>query len=356
MTKAIESAHLAVRFIDDLPAFESLQAQWGALDALPGCRPFQQFGWVAAWVRSIGISGGWRLNVATLWRDDRLVAVLPLGIRRFKGVRLLEWLGARVSDYCDGIVDPGVDATEALLTLWQAVARRGGFDVARLSHVRDDARMDAVLATLEAWTETREDAGGVNIAWSGGEEWLQNQTRGMRDRVKYNSRRMIKAGYDVQVCDSPVGCAAVVDILVAQKRPWLAARGLSSMVTEASGVDFLQAVVAHSLSRGELHLSIVRNENHIAACDLAFVRDGVIYSYIASFDPEYAKYSFGRVLTDRLLMWACDSGMRRFDLLLGAYDYKTEYNCTLEPVRTRVIARGLIGAAAVAYYRRKSRQ
>jgi CelD/BcsL family acetyltransferase involved in cellulose biosynthesis len=85
---------------------------------------------------------------------------------------------------------------------------------------------------------------------------------------------------------------------------------------------------------------------------LAFVRNGIIYSYIASFDGEFAKYSFGRVLTDRLLMWACDSGLRRLDLLLGAYDYKTEYNCTLEPVRTLVLARGLIGRAAVAIYRR----
>jgi CelD/BcsL family acetyltransferase involved in cellulose biosynthesis len=134
----------------------------------------------------------------------------------------------------------------------------------------------------------------------------------------------------------------------------LAARGLASMITETDGVDFLQAAVAHCAGRGELHLSTVQNEHHVAACDLAFVHDGVIYSYIASFDPEFAKYSFGRVLTDRLLMWACDSGMRRFDLLLGAYDYKTEYNCTLEPVRTRVIARGLIGSAAVAFYRRKA--
>jgi hypothetical protein len=54
-------------------------------------------------------------------------------------------------------------ATAALLTLVAGRGpHRGGFDVARLSHVRDDARMDAVLATLEAWTETREDAGGVN--------------------------------------------------------------------------------------------------------------------------------------------------------------------------------------------------
>jgi len=126
------------------------------------------------------------------------------------------------------------------------------------------------------------------------------------------------------------------------------------MINEPGGVEFLQAAVAGSARRGELHLSTVQRADHIAACDLAFVRNGIIYSYIASFDPEYAKYSFGRVLTDSLLMWACDSGFRRLDLLLGAYDYKTEYNCTLEPVRTLVFSRGLLGRAALSLYRRKS--
>ena len=124
------------------------------------------------------------------------------------------------------------------------------------------------------------------------------------------------------------------------------------MISEAPGVEFLKRAVAESARRGELHLSVVHNDECIAACDLAFVRSGVIYSYIASFDPEYGKYSFGRLLTDRLLMWACDSGQKRFDLLLGAYDYKSEYHCTLEPVRTLVIPRSLLGRAAVAVYRR----
>jgi CelD/BcsL family acetyltransferase involved in cellulose biosynthesis len=99
---------------------------------------------------------------------------------------------------------------------------------------------------------------------------------------------------------------------------------------------------------------VVKRGDHTAACDLAFVREGVIYSYIASFDPEFAKFSFGRVLTDCLLMWACDCGFKRLDLLLGAYDYKTEYNCTLEPVRTLVFSRGLLGRAALALYRRRA--
>ena len=343
---------LAVRIVENRTDFEGLAPAWGALDALPGVHPFQQFGWVAAWVRTLGAEAGSRLQIATMWRDDELVAALPLRIRRYKGIRILEWIGAGVSDYCDALVHPSLDTRAALLTLWQAVNRRGGFDVARLSHVREDAHMFGVLEDLGPWTETREDAGGVPITWGNGEEWLRQQAAGMRDRVKYNSRRMAKAGFEVSVCEPAESCAHIIDILVAQKRPWLAARGLSSMINKPTGVEFLHAIAAASAARGELHLSTVQKQGRIAACDLAFVRNGIIYSYIASFDAEFAKYSFGRVLTDRLLMWACDSGLRRLDLLLGAYDYKTEYNCTLEPVRTLVLARGLLGRAAVAIYRR----
>jgi CelD/BcsL family acetyltransferase involved in cellulose biosynthesis len=343
---------LAVRIVESRSDFDRLEAAWGALDALPGVHPFQQFGWVAAWVRTLGAEARCRLQIATMWRDDQLLAALPLCVRRYKGVRLLEWIGAGVSDYCDALIHPSLDARTALLTLWQAVNGRGGFDVARLSHVREDAQMFGVLQNLRPWTETREDAGGVPIVWGSGEEWLRQQSAGMRDRVKYNARRMAKAGFEVSVCEPPQSCAPVIDILVAQKRPWLAARGLPSMINEPAGVDFLHSIAAASAARGELHLSTVQKQGRIAACDLAFVRNGIIYSYIASFDAEFAKYSFGRILTDRLLMWACDSGLRRLDLLLGAYDYKTEYNCTLEPVRTLVLARGLIGRAAVAIYRR----
>jgi CelD/BcsL family acetyltransferase involved in cellulose biosynthesis len=342
-----------IRIVEDSVEFASLEAPWRNLDAHPAVRPFQQFTWAAAWVHTFGAAGGWRLKVATLWQDGRLVAVLPLCIRRYKGLRVLEWIAARVTDYCGAIVDPDVDELWALRTLWEAVVRSGGFDWARLSHVRTDTKLFRLLDSLYPWTETLEDAGGIPIVWASGTEWLQRQTPGMRDRVKYNSRRMLKAGFTVRHCNTPVSHERIVDTLVAQKRPWLAARGLSSFIDEPGGVEFLQRAVAASAARGELHLSTVENDERIAACDLAFVRNGIIYSYIASFDPEFHKYSFGRVLTDSLLMWACDNGMRRLDLLLGAHDYKTKYNCTLEPVRTLVVPRDLIGRAALAVYRRK---
>jgi len=352
---------LSVKIIEDAAAFAGLETPWRALDELPGVHPFQQFGWVSAWLNTLGSACERELRVATLWRGERLAAVLPLCVRRYRGVRILEWMGARVADYCDALVDPRLalvdprlDDKTALSTLWQALERQGGFDLARFNHVREDAHVFSALEERRPWTETLEHAGGVPIRWSSGEQWLQEQSASMRDRVKYNARRMAKAGYDVHVWEPPDAYAPIIDALVAQKRPWLAARGLSSMICEPEGVQFLHAAVAESARRGELHLSVVRNSDRIAACDLAFVRNGVIYSYLGSFDPDLAKYSFGRVLMDRLVMWACDNGMRRYDLLLGAYGYKSEYGCALEPVRTQVIARSLIGRAALALYRRRS--
>jgi CelD/BcsL family acetyltransferase involved in cellulose biosynthesis len=345
---------LEVKIVEERSAFDALEGPWRALDAHSMVRPFQEFGWVSSWVRTIGLAGGWHLRVGTLWQGGRLVAVLPLCVRRYKGVRILEWIGARVTDYCDAIIAPGLDGDAHLRLVWEAINRRGGFDVARLSHVRTDARIFNVLNALNPWVETLEDAGGIPIVWNSGAEWLQAQTPGMRDRVKRNSRRMTKAGYEVHVSQASEDCRRLIDTLVAQKRPWLAARNLTSFLDEPAGVEFLKSAVEEFARRGELHLSIVRMNEHVAAVDLTFEREGILYSYIASFDPEFAKYSFGRILTDCLIMWACDSGKRRLDLLLGAYDYKKEYNCTTEPVRTFVIARGLLGRAAVTFYRRRA--
>jgi len=349
------SRQLEIKIVEDRAGFDALAGSWQQLDAQTGVRPFQEYGWCAAWVKTLGAAGGWRLLVGTLWQGDRLVAVLPLCVRRVKGIRVLEWIGARVTDYCDAVVDSSSDPDELLPLLWDAIARRGGFDVARLNHVRTDAKVFATLSRLNPWIETFEDAGGVPITWPSGADWLKQQGSGMRDRVKYNARRMAKAAFQSRLWSAPEPLRPLIDTLVAQKRPWLAARGLTSFINEPGGVEFLQAVVEATGARGELHLTTVHSpEGQVAACDLTFVREGTAYSYLASFDQQYAKYSFGRILTDNLLMWACDTGFRRLDLLLGAYDYKTEYGCNLEPVRTLVIARGILGRAAVAFYRRKA--
>jgi CelD/BcsL family acetyltransferase involved in cellulose biosynthesis len=340
-----------VRIIRDLPGLARLEVPWTTLAKQPGVRPFQEFGWASAWARTIGTTGGRRLHVATLWQAERLVALFPLVLRRYSGVRMLEWLGAKASDYCDALVLDSESAEAALNALWRELLDQGGFDVARLGQVRTDAHTYGTLSTSNPWIETREQSVGIDIVWPSGDAWLASHTGKSREPITRRLRRMVKMGFEFHVLQRGEPHGSVIDAVIAQKTAWLQERGLENFLTAPQGPAFLRAAAEELIASGSLHLSVVRSKERIAACHLGFMRDGVLYYYMPTYDPEWAKCGFGTLQRDALLMWACDQGLRRFDLLLGTHDYKTRYPVTPEELHTLVVPRGIIGRAAVCYYR-----
>jgi CelD/BcsL family acetyltransferase involved in cellulose biosynthesis len=340
---------LETRVIEDVQSLAGLAQAWGSLRQAIG-HPFQELGWYTAWARTIGATGGRRLKVMTLWDADRLVAVWPLTLRRFKGIRLLEWVGARVTDYCDVIVDPNLEVAEALAVLWRDLRRKVGFDVLRLGQVRADACISPLLDAEGAWVETREGAFSIPLKWASGADWLAARSAKRRDDARRRLRQMQKEGFEFKVWQSPQ--AAILDTLIEQKQAWVKARNLASFVTDPQGPEFLHAMAREMSAQGLLHLSAVCSAQRIVACHVGFVRGDTFYFYMPTYDAAFAKQSFGNSLREFLIMSACDQGLKKFDMLLGAADYKQQYAAVEEPVRTVVLPRGVIGRAAVAYYRR----
>jgi len=340
---------LESRVIEDVATLSALADAWGGLE--PSIRhPFQELGWYSAWARTIGMTGGRRLKCVTLWDGDRLVAVLPLTLRRYKGVRLLEWIGARVTDYCDAIVAPGVDAADTLKVLWRSLNRAVGFDVLRLGQVRSDAAISGFVDALDPWVETREGAFTIPLTWSAGGDWLASRSSKRRDSTRQRLRYMDKNGFEFKIWRTPE-----TDVLAAaleQKQAWVRARNMSGFVTDPQGPEFLRAFADEMSARGLLHLSAIRSAERIVACHVGFVRGDTFYYYMPTYDAAFAKQSFGTSLREHLIMSACDQGLKKFDMLLGAHDYKSQYAAVEDVVRTLVVPRGLLGRAAVAYYRR----
>jgi CelD/BcsL family acetyltransferase involved in cellulose biosynthesis len=340
---------LETRVIEDEASLCALADAWRGL-APSIHHPFQDFGWYAAWARTIGTTGGRRLKCVTLWEGERLLAVLPLALRRYKGVRLLEWIGARVTDYCDAIVAPGVDARDALTALWRTLNRDVGFDVLRLGQVRVDAVISGFVDELDPWVETREGAFTIPLTWQTGAEWLTGRSSKRRDSTRQRVRYMEKNGFELKIWRTPEE-----DVLAAaleQKQAWVRARNVSSFVTDPQGPEFLRAFAGEMSARGLLHLSAIRSAERIVACHVGFVRDDTFYYYMPTYDAAFAKQSFGTSLREHLIMSACDQGLKKFDMLLGAHEYKSQYAAVENVVRTLVVPRGLLGRAAVAYYRR----
>ncbi|MGH8322602.1 MAG: GNAT family N-acetyltransferase, partial [Steroidobacteraceae bacterium] len=271
-------------------------------------------------------------------------------VKRHKGVRVLQWLGEQVTDYCDAVVDPHIDANVALERLWGELNDRGGFDIARLKHVRADAKVSEFIDRLHPWVETSGASYGIPIECATGKDWIQRLGARRRERVNYGLRRMARLGFEFWLWQPPAPLEPLIDTLLGQKRSWLASQGIGGVLEEAPATAFMCAL-ATEMAGGGLHLSVIRSHDRIATCHLGFLRDGVLYSYMPSYDLSLQKYGFGTLLRETLIMWACDNGVRRLDLLLGDEEYKTQYDFTREPVRTLVIGRGLLGKAIVALYR-----
>jgi len=342
---------LKLRIIEDVQSLSALTDAWRRLQRAIR-HPFQELGWYTAWARTIGMTEGRRLKVATLWEGSRLVAVWPLTLRRYKGVRLLEWVGARVTDYCDVIVDPAVDATYVLGLLWRELRRRVGFDVLRLGQVPNDAILNSFVNRLDHWVETDEMAYGAPVSWSNGADWLANRSARRRDHVRRRFRQMEKQGFELKVWRSAQ--SRVLDALIEQKQAWVRARHIDSFMTDPQGPEFVRAMAAEMATAGQLHLSAICSAERIVACHVGFVREGTFYYYLPTYDAAYAKQSFGSALRESLFMWACDQGLKKFDLLRGADGYKMQYDAVEDPVRTLVVPRGLLGRVATVYYRRST--
>jgi CelD/BcsL family acetyltransferase involved in cellulose biosynthesis len=337
--------------IESPSEFDALLEPWNELARIAQCRHFHQFGWVAACVRTLGKLAGRKLKLAVLWDGSRLRAVLPLTVRRHNGVRVLEWIGVEATDYCDALVDPTIDPAVALAALWDAVRRRGGFDVVRLGHVRADAKILSLLNPLEPWVETREEAQHLPLRWPNGQQWLQDQSAKMRERVNYGLRRIGKLGFGFHVWEPGEPLEPWVDTALAQKRAWLVARKEESFLAEPVGAEFLHASAAAMARSGWLHLSTIRSQDQMAACHVGFQHDGVLYYYMPTYDAAWSKYSVGTLLRDSLIMWACDHGFREFDMLLGAHDYKSQYGVSTTPLQTLAFAQGPLGHIALSTYR-----
>ena len=349
----VPGKELSRRLIEHEAEFEELARSWSALAMACKARPFQDFAWAKAWVNTIGRADGRELRIATLWEGARLLAILPLVRRSYFGVRLLEWIGARAADYCDALIHPALDAHLALRTLWDAVIVRGDCDVIRLGQVREDSHIHALLADaqLRPWMETREETYFVPVRWKSGEEWLGAQGAHARKQIKYDIRHLAKAGFEYYVWKSPDPYEPIAEALIAQKSAWLARQGYGPLLSHGKGAQFLRECIAEMAARGTLHLSAFRSRSGFAACHLGFHQHGILYGYMPTYDPQWAAYSAGTAIRDAFIMWACDHGVHRVDLLRGTDPYKRRYGPESEWLQTWVIPRSFVGKACLAGYR-----
>lgn len=302
--------------------FIKLEGDWNEFWQRAHGAIFQSHSWISAWLQADPDARKWRLHVALARCDGRIAAILPLAIRRYYGVHVLEFAAQRFSDYCDGIGPP-----DLLQALWSQVVQQGGFDVIRLRNVAPEAatRLALASAPLSFLTEGEEVISlRLRSVWPNGDAWL----RTLNKKKKSNNargRRMLAELGDVTVERFHQAMPVETILKLANlKKQWLRETKARSALLDG-GPGLLIAFVESLAKIDRLYAFVIRCGGDVVAGAINATHGKRVWAYFAAYDPRFQRVSPGILLMTEYTQRALDEGFEEVDYLRGNETYKFEF-------------------------------
>lgn len=241
-------------------------------------------------------------------------------------VRILEPVGARVSDYLMPLVAPGYDASSLIeamidkletqlsprtMILWSKAD-----DIATCDAVGRSARARGLLVHRQASPCPRmtlaENYAALEARWS----------RNHRSQVRRRIKRLGEKGeVTLTVARTRKEIHARLPVLFEMHKSNWQARGGGSEFDDAANVRFIERLV-EDLPAELLHYSEVRAGDAPVSSHLGFLRGGDILWYKPAFDLAFSQYSPGMVHVAFLSRWGIENGFDALDFMQGEESYK----------------------------------
>lgn len=332
---------------------EKLAPEWQRLQGSHGISPFTDFGWFWSWWSSFGRDHA-ALHIATSWRQDHLVALIPLVILVRNGVRVLEWAGSELVDDIDLLSESRATAED----LWHFVRKHGRFDAAILRDVRPHAPSAAILGGFAKASEATR-AYFLTLDGDSGAAWFDGLSKESRRRLKRKWGKLEKNGavsFEVYANEPPP--ATLLATMIEQKSRWAIARNQPSAFCSPRALAFIEQIFASATDREQAIITVLRCGDEVIASQLYFNFDGKLHFYLSTYGEAYRAASPSKLLLYRTIGWAIDRGLAELDFLRGDLAYKASLASGYRALQTYSFARTLRGrfALAIAAYMQQIRR
>lgn len=359
---------------------EAAEACWRAFEADAHATLFQTYDWLAAWQQSVGTAAGVQPCIAFV-RDEagEGLMLLPLGIEKKRGCRVLVWLGAPISDYRGPLIrkDEGALLERFAEEIWPAIQAKLP-DVDYLHLTGQPSRIDG-LANPFAALGCRELPYAAHATRLEG-DWPSYQQAKRSAKSRSTERRKEKklralGELTFTIATSPEAARPMLDALIEQKTARLAEKGAFDLFAMPGMRDFIEGLTAKELDAGELNdderadgeptdrptiqLSALTLDGRVLAVHWGAIYRGRFHFLVPALQTgEHAQLSPGGTLINHLLAWAFEQNLEAFDFTVGDEPYKAHW-CeltetmfeTLLPVTARGWAAVLLLGSADRLYR-----
>lgn len=342
-------------------SFEACEALWQKAGHDCASFAFQSFTWLSVWQATIGVAQGVAPLIIHLSDcTDRTLMILPLGIYRRRGLRVLQFLGGGISDYHAPIIDRAyaaqVGAAE-FAALWESILKRlPPVDVVWFWHMPEtiEGARNPMLTLRGA--NFLENAYAAALPNSFDEFRARQSTDFFKD-TRRRQRRLGKEGkVEIALPRNADEAAAWVRIMAAQKSRRWRATGTRDIFMRPEYLAFYEGVTRTWFATGNIHVCCLRVGEKVVATDWGLVYNRRFYSMMAGYEEEWARYSPGRILLENVVEWCvAEPTIDIFDLTVGGETYKRYWSDHSLAIYEYLAAVTLRGLATVAIDRLKRR-
>jgi CelD/BcsL family acetyltransferase involved in cellulose biosynthesis len=308
--------------------FHGLEDEWDALvRAMPRPSPFFLHAWLTAWLRHY--AGGAELAIHVARRDGRLVAALPLIVRRRLGLRVARFVGGRQSALGDLMLAPVEPFSTARAVMGRVSSSADLVDLYGLptvSHVGEagDSELEVLQRVEAPVLDLRPDWDTVYKAKTSSKK---------RNLHRRRRRQLAELGrLEVVVARSPDELAeALEDAFRLHELRWNGRPDGSGFVTP-QGMAFHREAVLALAELDVPRIVLLRLDGKAIAFHYYLAFEQTMYVHRLAFDPAFSRYSPGLVNTLDTIEAASEEHLRRVEYLGGAERYKVELSDRFEPL------------------------
>jgi CelD/BcsL family acetyltransferase involved in cellulose biosynthesis len=352
-------APLRAELVHGLQAFERLAPGWDALVlAMARPSPFLLHDLCATWWSRPEASES--PLIAAAWRGERLVAALPLEVRRVAGLRIASFPGRHNAALADILIsaDEPIETANVIL----ALLRDAPYDVAWLYGLPAGSRLAASEAKVRL--SQRVECPVLDLP-DGFEAAFETHVNGHHRREQQRRLRLLQHEGVVEFTMARTREELMRDLpaafeIHARRREALPdASGFSTH----EGRRYHLALARRLGPRGHIRLLTLRLDGRPIAFDYFFVVGATAVDSVIAFEPEFARFSPGKYAWFEAKRRASDEGVRRIELLGRLDTYKRELVHDIAPLFVGVgLARSPRGRTAAAVLwrmveaRRRARQ
>ncbi|MFV0444355.1 MAG: GNAT family N-acetyltransferase [Planctomycetaceae bacterium] len=298
---------------------------------------FQSPDLVKVWIETKGRAIGFELSLCHGRSSDGSAVWIPFG--RLPGRpgnlwrRRLVAVGEPHFDYQDPLLSAGIERDSAYPELWRRLTgelSRRKLDAAALWRLRPDSAGSGFSQDAAV------KAPFIDLAQSASwKDYLSQRPESHRTDVRRRLRRIAEAGelqLDVLLPSDVERAQSELDVMIQRHAErWRDCE--SELLFRQPGTrDFYERMISSLLSTGLIHFSVLRVDARPISWHFGFLHSGVLSWYKPVYDPEFERYSPGKLHLAQLIQLGYENGWREIDFGGGQEDYKYRWSTGVRPL------------------------